>query len=1169
MCLLRPRYACAACPSSARCAAFVASDTDPQTQAIVPRMVPGTSAELCILCGHPWISHEGVPCQDATHPNFSFRRGGCSDSKCGGFFSDELRWAFLTRCICLAAWMSHNLVPDSDPGSASTSRPSTVPTSALIAPPPHAPPAPSSALSVSAPLAFTTYAGVPPVVLGSTGTRRISSALRTLPHNQVASTSTVNHHVSRRGYPAGANPFSTNRTLTVVVYPMVIPVTVPRTGLTSIVDFTTQVVAALALHGLSFAPLPETITEAAAGEFSNQSWALLQPNRRTDIITFTAHPTININNFGIDEFTKLGKKFKNPDPAAGPEGIIRHGSRTSPALSTVPNLPSKTCREDQTLCGRCHPWLMLAACFGRRAMLIPKQYLAALDPIAFDFLAPWLMLELEDPIPTNLRHPLCQFLINHMDMQPSMIASPHSPQLRKSMGIPEFRAIQYGVDIPIGTSSFSMRLVSDNNVLPLPACMYDSQVCHVEDVTSHIDCSILMSATDGTTPYYGALFCLLLLRYLDGVGHPLELRGGVVGEDEWSKHINDPLCRVKLFLEAISDNNLLPAIESWQINLHFVGLPLTPKMSAETVPWPLHIHTCGYAADVNITPALETMLLSSARVKMDDPTYVSQFDLWLHAQILTVRAPYREAKERVGPRRSTRNRGVSRHPDSPVTFVPPPASRQVYTVDDSSDSDAASNESQAHIHDDLLRDLQVGIEAAGLQHSSTTDSLSVTSEDIAETVILRDSTSPDPFQDYAGENMSEFGFNLMRAETEARRNHRSGDPEDEDDRPTVSSVAHVGGSRQNRADYLVEQIVRLQGREPTHPVHFPASFLSPVGPPRITGLVSTTFTALQDDRTQSLYFVGIQSLEQCRTFCQMRAFPDSAGHNGAIFQRLRAAGGPVGRALAAIVDRAAYFVGTSDQPIDIAQDYANHCFNFREIDSLLVLDNSYDGDIAFLPAPFSDARSTLLQSQRAPENTPVFVLYVYHQHAEPLRGASVPVPAGQSAPIFVPPAVAIAAPVPISQARPISSVPVLPAGNASVVYLLNRFAPEYAELAGWRATAYGSAYNHCLIERQILRLCQSLNIGFLGRNHTPAHIESLIKEAHVLLRRLNRAGTLPDTEWRLFDALEVMLGDRILRVDVVLDRENPIAEAEFTAVRWNITSLMITIRSILNNFANA
>ncbi|KAJ6624595.1 hypothetical protein B0H10DRAFT_728404 [Mycena sp. CBHHK59/15] len=233
------------------------------------------------------------------------------------------------------------------------------------------------------------------------------------------------------------------------------------------------------------------------------------------------------------------------------------------------------------------PWLMLAACFGRRAMLIPKQYLAALDPIAFDCLAPWLMLEPEDPIPTNLRHPLCQFLINHMDMQPSMIASPRTPDVHNDYTIefttkillncanpwvsPEFRAIQYGVDIPIGTSSFSMRLVSDNNVLPLLACMYDSQVRHVEDVTSHIDCSILMSATDGTTPYYGALFCLLLLRYLDGVGHPLELHGGVVGEDEWSKHINDPLCRAKLFLEAISDNDLLPAIESWQINLHFVG----------------------------------------------------------------------------------------------------------------------------------------------------------------------------------------------------------------------------------------------------------------------------------------------------------------------------------------------------------------------------------------------------------------------------------------------------------------------------------------------------------------------------------------------------------------------------------------------------------------------
>jgi hypothetical protein len=62
-------------------------------------------------------------------------------------------------------------------------------------------------------------------------------------------------------------------------------------------------------------------------------------------------------------------------------------------------------------------WLLLALIAGRDGMLIPQQYLVALDPVAFDRLAPWLTLAPEDEIPTSFMHPLCQFLMETMDMQ--------------------------------------------------------------------------------------------------------------------------------------------------------------------------------------------------------------------------------------------------------------------------------------------------------------------------------------------------------------------------------------------------------------------------------------------------------------------------------------------------------------------------------------------------------------------------------------------------------------------------------------------------------------------------------------------------------------------------------------------------------------------------------
>ncbi|KAJ6572491.1 hypothetical protein DFH09DRAFT_1462004 [Mycena vulgaris] len=213
MCPLQPRYACLQCPPSAPCSVFVESALDPQTNTVVPRLIPTSSSQLCVSCQHPWIAHEGKPCGDPSHINFAFHRAGCTDTKCGGFFADQPRWSFLTICVCLAAWMSHGAVPETPAPGLNSDPAGIAPAWAL-----------RTQLSVSAPSPMSAFSGTPPEVTGSVGGRRMASAQRTLPHNQLATTSSApsNYRGARRSFPAGSNPFGANPTLLVAVYSMVV-----------------------------------------------------------------------------------------------------------------------------------------------------------------------------------------------------------------------------------------------------------------------------------------------------------------------------------------------------------------------------------------------------------------------------------------------------------------------------------------------------------------------------------------------------------------------------------------------------------------------------------------------------------------------------------------------------------------------------------------------------------------------------------------------------------------------------------------------------------------------------------------------------------------------------------------------------------------------------------
>ncbi|KAJ7646897.1 hypothetical protein FB45DRAFT_1099104 [Roridomyces roridus] len=173
-----------------------------------------------------------------------------------------------------------------------------------------------------------------------------------------------------------------------------------------------------------------------------------------------------------------------------------------------------------------HPvsiWVLLALALGRKGLLIPKEYLAALDPPAFECLAPWLMLGPDDAIPTHPLHPFNQLLMNVMDMQPSMMTSPRTQDEHDNWSIssmskillghanpfehPEFRALQEGMDVEVGRTSFSLKLASaPEQVLPFFAALYDRGIRQKEDITSQLSYRILIHAKDCSTRSFAALF---------------------------------------------------------------------------------------------------------------------------------------------------------------------------------------------------------------------------------------------------------------------------------------------------------------------------------------------------------------------------------------------------------------------------------------------------------------------------------------------------------------------------------------------------------------------------------------------------------------------------------------------------------------------------------------
>ncbi|KAJ7089449.1 hypothetical protein C8R44DRAFT_751453 [Mycena epipterygia] len=192
-------------------------------------------------------------------------------------------------------------------------------------------------------------------------------------------------------------------------------------------------------------------------------------------------------------------------------------------------------------------------------------------------------------------------------------------------------------------------------------------------------------------------------------------------------------------------------------------------------------------------------------------------------------------------------------------------------------------------------------------------------------------------------------------------------------------------------------------------------------------------------------------------------------------QDTNVANGPAGRALESLGPRSEYRVGISRVPEDLVGDFMSFRHGFTEVGHL---DDVYSApaDSAHVQrARDSDARTAVLASLGLDDSAEMFVVYAYPEHTSPLAA-----PAG--------------VPSPMQSAAPGGDA----ARSGVNRYLDEHYAARRDQLrALLNMPGYQSAYKHCLIERQIMSVCNSLGIIFTARQIVAAELEFQGSTIHI------------------------------------------------------------------------
>ncbi|KAL1698568.1 hypothetical protein EV121DRAFT_297046 [Schizophyllum commune] len=308
-------------------------------------------------------------------------------------------------------------------------------------------------------------------------------------------------------------------------------------------------------------------------------------------------------------------------------------------------------------------WAVLALAMGKASMMLPAEFYAEHAPEEHALMKGFLALSPDDPIiPLPLDGPEAQ----RARADPSSVYSLITMRLGENIAVigntnrdPEdhhqlkvrlwsvlllanadpwehilFKQAREGFNLHLETSSDGTRLLDTlrvAHVSSLVAAMCNRTITNVsQQIVSRLRVDSVtrhgMSADDEALITLGArLFKKRLIRYLLGKGHTT-LGGG--------RGLSDVILRARNLLRACHGSIFRPVEADWQIKVEAYLIPDSEDFTAS-----IAFHSCFSSLDVSITGKLIEMM-SDPNQRWDDHGVSTEFDEWLHDQILSVLGLY-------------------------------------------------------------------------------------------------------------------------------------------------------------------------------------------------------------------------------------------------------------------------------------------------------------------------------------------------------------------------------------------------------------------------------------------------------------------------------------------------------------------------------------------------
>ncbi|KAJ6492656.1 hypothetical protein DFH09DRAFT_1104664 [Mycena vulgaris] len=303
------------------------------------------------------------------------------------------------------------------------------------------------------------------------------------------------------------------------------------------------------------------------------------------------------------------------------------------------------------------PFFLIITILGPPAFdILTWDFIHEFDPAAASDLWPWFAVDHTSVIPadTVASSPLGQLLVRAGFSQLYVLTRPRTVQEHQGIGHailgtvlldlqavehhPEIAAFREGFRGPPRPDSADGRINFDlvdsfNFLAPAEflahlATMYFCRVTSVDQITSRIVYVMPTRSSHGPSLILAKLFRLRFERWLRGTGHPT-LSRQAVGEEDFEGHMQDPLLRARMFMNALTGSQTMGSGADFRFEIHL-------RETGHPDVNPPYFRTCLKRLDIRLDQNIANALLEWC--KLENPADETLFDEYIHKIFLAADA---------------------------------------------------------------------------------------------------------------------------------------------------------------------------------------------------------------------------------------------------------------------------------------------------------------------------------------------------------------------------------------------------------------------------------------------------------------------------------------------------------------------------------------------------